>query len=148
MKARLRAQIKTRDKHRCRFCGKGDRPLTIDHIIPTSRGGHRDKKANLVTACFPCNQLKANKTLEEAGMTIISEGYDYTPPGRLSDNLTDMHGLVTVNHGRKKRRKARRKERKHLVKAIMRDGIEQHLCDCGVGFHTKHYHEHHMKGTP
>ena len=143
MNASLRAQIKKRDKYRCRYCGGTDR-LTIDHIIPTSRGGHPLKKANLVTACFTCNQLKANKTPEEAGLTIIEEGYSYTPPGRLSDDLESMTDRAIINHGRKRKRKAKRRDRKQLVKAIMRDGPEGYICPCGVGFHTIHYHEHHM----
>ncbi len=150
MKAKLRAQIKKRDDYRCRYCGEHEEfvKLTIDHIIPTSRGGHPEKKQNLVTACFDCNQKKANKTPEEAGMVILLEGFTYAPLGKLRDDLGDMMGSVTVNHGRKKRRKYKRKERKALVKAIIRDGVEAHLCPCGEGFHTAHYHEHHMKGTP
>lgn len=146
MKAKVRAQIKKRDKNTCRFCGaSGDSvALTIDHIIPTSRGGHPEKKQNLVTACFPCNQKKANKTPEEAGMPILTEGFDYTPTGRLRDDLYEMSESIIVNHGRKRRRKVKRKERKQLVKAILRDGIEQYLCPCGFGKHTRHYHEHHM----
>lgn len=159
MKAKLRAQIKKRDKHRCRFCGKPESPtvkLTIDHIIPISRGGHPEKKANLLACCFACNQKKANRTPEEAGMVIITTGYDYTPPGRMADALDDMLESIIVNHGRKKRRKAKRKERKQLVKAILRDGVDQYLCvriECVElresgrpgGFHTQHYHDHHMR---
>lgn len=150
MKAKLRAQIKKRDNHRCRYCGRDDEhvKLTIDHIIPTSRGGHPEKKQNLVTCCFDCNQRKANKTPEEAGMVILIEGFDYLPLGKLRDELGDITGGVTVNHGRKKRRKSKRRERKALVKAIVRDGIEAHLCPCGTGFHTLHFHENHMKGSP
>jgi len=147
MKAKLRAQIKRRDKNTCRYCGvSGDiAKLTIDHIIPVSRGGHPEKKQNLITACFPCNQIKANKTPEEASMVIITEGFEYTPLGKLRDELKDMEQSLIVNHGRKKRRKAKRRERKQLVKAILRDGIEQHRCPCGIGgYHTVHYHEHHM----
>jgi hypothetical protein len=138
VKAKLRAQIKKRDQGRCRYCGTDRGPLTIDHIVPTSRGGHPEKKANLVTACFPCNQKKANKTPEEAGMVILTEGFEYTPPGRVNDDLRAVSEMAVVHHGRKQRRKRKRKERKALVKAIMRDGVEAHLCSCGVGFHTKY----------
>ena len=79
-------------------------------------------------------------------MVIITEGFDYTPLGKLRDELHEMEVSMIVNHGRKKRRKAKRRERKQLVKSIMRDGIEQHRCPCGIGgYHTVHYHEHHMK---
>ncbi len=42
---------------------------TIDHVLPRSRGGTDDPE-NLVTACRPCNTRKANRTPEEAGMTV------------------------------------------------------------------------------
>lgn len=46
--------------------------LTVDHIIPVSRGGS-DLYANLVAACRPCNTRKADMTVEEAGMTLLGE---------------------------------------------------------------------------
>ena len=46
----------------CYYCGKkvGYKNLTMDHIIPLSRGGHSTKK-NLVPSCKDCNNRK--KTL-------------------------------------------------------------------------------------
>lgn len=60
-----------RDNYRCQYCGKkGDhKGLTYDHVVPKSRGG-KTTWENIVTACSDCNGLKANKTPEEAGMTI------------------------------------------------------------------------------
>ena len=46
--------------------------LTIDHVIPRSRGGKNDW-LNLVTACKKCNQKKGNKTPEEAGMPLLKK---------------------------------------------------------------------------
>lgn len=67
-----RRNIFARDKHRCQYCGK--RPpkheLTIDHILPKSRGG-RDTWENLVLACIRCNVTKGNRTPEEAGMILM-----------------------------------------------------------------------------
>lgn len=34
--------------------------VTIDHIIPLSKGG-KDKEANMQLACAPCNKAKGNK---------------------------------------------------------------------------------------
>lgn len=43
----------------CYYCKKSFPPgdLTMDHIVPVSRGG-RSKKGNLVTACKDCNTRK------------------------------------------------------------------------------------------
>lgn len=46
--------------------------LTIDHIIPVSRGGS-NLYVNLVAACQPCNNRKADMTIEEAGMSLLGE---------------------------------------------------------------------------
>lgn len=60
-----------RDHHRCMYCGQqfGREVLTRDHVIPQSRGG-KNVWANLVSACRPCNQRKADRTPEEAGMML------------------------------------------------------------------------------
>jgi hypothetical protein len=54
----------TRDKFTCQYCGcKGrDNELTLDHVIPTSKGG-KNTWLNLVTACMPCNQRKGDRLL-------------------------------------------------------------------------------------
>lgn len=44
--------------------------LTIDHVVPVSRGGS-NLYANLVAACQRCNTFKDDRTPEEAGMTIL-----------------------------------------------------------------------------
>jgi 5-methylcytosine-specific restriction protein A len=43
----------------CYYCGRavGRRDLTMDHIVPLSRGG-RSTKGNLVPACKMCNNRK------------------------------------------------------------------------------------------
>lgn len=124
MKVSLKNQILRRDDYRCRFCGNtGGEELTIDHIVPTSRGGHPTKKANLVAACLRCNQKKANMTPQEAGMPILSVGFMYTPPGRLHDNVTAPTTLVFVNnYSRRKMKKKLRKERKEIVRRLIKEG--------------------------
>ena len=44
---------------RCYYCGKAFSPrsLTMDHIVPLSRGG-KSKKGNVVPACKDCNNKK------------------------------------------------------------------------------------------
>ena len=64
-----RKNILRRDHFRCQYCGSHDR-LTIDHVMPKSRGG-RDTWENLVAACTPCNNRKGNRTPDEANMKLI-----------------------------------------------------------------------------
>jgi len=59
-------------KYKCCYCGKSfkERELEIEHVIPKSKGG-KSLWTNTVTACRPCNQQKANRTPEEAGMHLL-----------------------------------------------------------------------------
>jgi 5-methylcytosine-specific restriction endonuclease McrA len=65
-----RAQILERDRRTCAYCG--GRGTTIDHVMPQSRGG-RSTWTNQVAACGPCNNRKAARTPEEAGMRLLFE---------------------------------------------------------------------------
>lgn len=38
--------------------------ITVDHILPRTRGG-KDEPANWAVCCLPCNMAKGNKTAEE-----------------------------------------------------------------------------------
>jgi 5-methylcytosine-specific restriction endonuclease McrA len=64
-----------RDGHRCQYCGSGGDRLSIDHVIPRSRGGPHSWD-NVTTACLRCNVNKGNRTPREAGMVLAR------PPGR------------------------------------------------------------------
>ncbi|WP_327354186.1 RNA-guided endonuclease IscB [Streptomyces sp. NBC_01304] len=48
----------------CIYCGVTGVPLNIDHVHPRSKGGS-DRVSNLVLACIPCNETKANRPVEE-----------------------------------------------------------------------------------
>ena len=58
-----------RDKYTCQYCGIVDQKMTIDHIIPSSRGG-KSSWENCVASCKPCNNLKNDKTPREAHMSL------------------------------------------------------------------------------
>ncbi len=64
-----RKNILRRDNYRCVYCNNARPQLTIDHIIPKSRGGS-DTWENLVCACVRCNNRKGNRTPDEAGMRL------------------------------------------------------------------------------
>jgi len=63
-----RQSIYIRDNHKCQYCGS-TRKLTIDHVIPKSRGGD-DSWENLVVACSRCNTLKGNTPLEQCSLKL------------------------------------------------------------------------------
>jgi 5-methylcytosine-specific restriction endonuclease McrA len=67
-----RRNILRRDNHRCQYCQRSDVPLTIDHVIPKSKGGD-DSWENLVTACVRCNNKKGDRTPEEAEMRLMKK---------------------------------------------------------------------------
>lgn len=68
-----RTRIYMRDKFRCQYCGekKAASNLTLDHILPRSRGGD-NSPFNVVTACMSCNQRKGNRTPSEARMPLLT----------------------------------------------------------------------------
>ncbi len=76
-----RHRIFRRDNHECVYCGS-KKQLTLDHVIPKSRGGGNEW-TNLVTCCFKCNLKKGNKTPEEAKMTMKVKPY---VPSLLNEN--------------------------------------------------------------
>jgi hypothetical protein len=60
-----------RDRYTCAYCAQRFRfdQLDMEHIVPSSKGG-KDSWMNLVTACKGCNNRKADRTPEAAGMKL------------------------------------------------------------------------------
>ncbi|MBN1260486.1 MAG: HNH endonuclease [Anaerolineae bacterium] len=78
-----RQAVFRRDQYICGYCGlkPGDKQrgqvmkpgdFTIDHILPVSRGG-KSTWGNTVCACPVCNQRKADRLPNEAGMKLLWE---------------------------------------------------------------------------
>jgi len=61
-----RRAVFARDSWTCQYCGTTSH-LTVDHVIPRSRGGASDWE-NIVTSCAPCNRRKGNRTPVETGV--------------------------------------------------------------------------------
>lgn len=63
-----------RDNHTCQYCGMhfSKALLTMDHIIPKSKGGPKTWE-NIVTACVDCNNYKGDRTPKEASMGLLSK---------------------------------------------------------------------------
>ncbi|MBA4250244.1 MAG: HNH endonuclease [Chlorobiaceae bacterium] len=69
-----RKNILRRDSYKCSYCGRGDLPLTVDHVIPKAKGGD-DSWENLVTACTYCNNKKGDRTPNESGLHLRIKPY-------------------------------------------------------------------------
>jgi 5-methylcytosine-specific restriction endonuclease McrA len=64
-----RRALFARDGWRCVYCGTSGGRLTLDHVVPRSRGGESVWE-NVVTACAPCNLHKGDRSLEESGLAL------------------------------------------------------------------------------
>lgn len=62
-----------RDAYLCLYCGEHFylRDLSRDHVTPLSQGGD-DCWNNVVTACKRCNNYKAGRTPEQAGIELLA----------------------------------------------------------------------------
>jgi 5-methylcytosine-specific restriction endonuclease McrA len=66
-----RREVFLRDDYTCQYCGHRTRDLTLDHVVPRSKGGAHTWD-NLVSACSPCNHKKGRRTVEQARMHLRS----------------------------------------------------------------------------
>ena len=64
-----RRALFARDGWRCAYCGTASSRLTLDHVVPRSKGGESIWE-NVVAACAPCNHRKGDRTVEEARMEL------------------------------------------------------------------------------
>jgi 5-methylcytosine-specific restriction endonuclease McrA len=62
-----RRAIFARDSWTCQYCGSDRGNLTIDHVIPRSKGG-TSSWDNIVTCCAPCNRRKGDRLPRQANM--------------------------------------------------------------------------------
>lgn len=63
VKRKVRNEVMEKYEYKCVWCGT-QKNLSIDHILPRSRGG-KDDIQNLSVACRSCNTRKGSKTAEE-----------------------------------------------------------------------------------
>jgi 5-methylcytosine-specific restriction endonuclease McrA len=69
--------VLVRDGFKCAYCGNGKERLTIDHIIPKSKGGQAVFE-NCVSSCKSCNNKKGDRTPTEAQMYLKVKAYQPT----------------------------------------------------------------------
>jgi len=83
-----RRNVYRRDGYRCMYCGRRPRQeqLTIDHVIPRSRGGGHSWD-NCVTACLDCNARKADRSVWDARMNLLVRPRAPDWPGGMDPDL-------------------------------------------------------------
>lgn len=67
-----RRAVFARDRWTCQYCGGMRATLTIDHVVPRSRGGTSEWE-NIVACCAPCNRRKGDRLLSGAGMQLLTQ---------------------------------------------------------------------------
>ena len=81
-----RRNLLLRDENTCQYCGRthSQSQLSVDHIVPTSRGGAANSWENQVIACRRCNGRKGNHLLSEVGMRLVR------PPRALTQEFAHL----------------------------------------------------------
>lgn len=69
-----RENVYTRDRGRCQYCERtvSRHEATYDHVVSRAAGG-KTEWTNIVICCYDCNQRKASRTPERAGMKLRTE---------------------------------------------------------------------------
>jgi 5-methylcytosine-specific restriction endonuclease McrA len=67
-----RRAVFARDRWTCQYCGGGHANLTVDHVIPRSKGDPSSWE-NIVTCCAPCNRRKGDMLPKQANMHLRSK---------------------------------------------------------------------------
>jgi 5-methylcytosine-specific restriction endonuclease McrA len=62
-----RRAVFARDRWTCQYCGHERGNLTVDHVVPRSKGGTSTWE-NIVTCCAPCNRRKGDRLPRQANM--------------------------------------------------------------------------------
>ncbi len=65
-----RKNVFRRDDHTCQYCARHTFDLTLDHVLPRSRGGPTNWE-NVVACCKACNAKKRDRTPEEANLHLL-----------------------------------------------------------------------------
>ena len=95
-----RAALVKRDEAKCQYCQTklNASQITVDHVLPKSLGGITSF-TNCVVCCTTCNNKKANKTIQESGLTLLrkpmhpsfTDYYNVTVPQDYWHNSWDLY---------------------------------------------------------
>lgn len=88
--ANIVASVLERDDFICGYCGD-QKANTVDHIVPKCKGGGTTF-SNLIACCLKCNQYKADRTPEEAGLELL-----YKPKTVMEVLYSKFHAAIKSN---------------------------------------------------
>ena len=91
-------QLIERDGPECVWCGRElwRRDLTLDHVVPRSRGGHMTSE-NALLACRSCNRRRGSRPVDAYVRDRLREGADVDVDavrrslGRLTQSSRRVH---------------------------------------------------------
>lgn len=81
--------VLVRDGYKCSYCGVESKSLTIDHIVPKSKGG-KSLFENCVASCKSCNAKKGDMLCNKVGMFPKVKAYQPTISEFLSLKLKKL----------------------------------------------------------
>jgi 5-methylcytosine-specific restriction endonuclease McrA len=101
-------QLIERDGPTCVWCGREPwrRDLTLEHVVPRSRGGHMTAE-NALVACRSCNKRRGSRPVDAYARDLLLEGADVdlvalrTSLGRLSRSHRRAHRDAAVRQLRR-----------------------------------------------
>jgi hypothetical protein len=93
-----RFELFKRDGFICQYCGTHPPGvvLVLDHIVPVAAGG-TDDDDNLVTACEPCNQGKAARSLSQAPQSLADKA------AAVAEREEQLRGFHEIMEDRRRR---------------------------------------------
>lgn len=89
--------VLVRDNYTCQYCGKTGEQMTVDHVIPKSRGG-KNSFDNTVSSCYTCNNSKGDRTPSEARMYLKTKPVqptisEFLRKKRIDFNIEELLGF-------------------------------------------------------
>ncbi len=91
-----RLAIYLRDGMACCWCGatlEDDTRLTLDHVIPVSKGGN-NTNGNLITSCSKCNTSRGNRSVVEFANAVADYLNHDTDPKRIITHVNNCRRRV------------------------------------------------------
>lgn len=93
-KCNIKKEFKNENEKVCYYCKKSitnEKELTVDHLIPLSRGG-KDDKTNMVISCRKCNFEKGDLTEEE--YIRFNEDYESFEVKKAINDLLELYESI------------------------------------------------------